>query len=89
MRVFRSFASKGDRILLETIRKISEEKGRVELMELKERLRKEGRFMNDSELKNGLERLEKYGFIRRDVVSMDDTPRLVWRTYLSQQNIKI
>lgn len=89
MRVFRSFASKGDRILLETIQKISEEKGRVELIELKERLRKEGRFMNDGELKNGLERLEKYGFIRRDVVSMDDTPRLVWRTYLSQQNIKI
>ena len=85
LKIFRSFASEEDKMLLETIQKISEEKGRIELQELKDTLRKNEKFIKDSELEAGLERLEKYGFIKKDVSSIEGTPRLVWKTYLFRQ----
>jgi len=82
MRIFRSFASKEDKILLEAIQKVSEKNGIIELQKLKEILKQKGRFVNNSDLKERLDRLEKYGFIKGDIILIEDAPRLVWRTRL-------
>jgi len=78
MKIFRSFASEEDKTLLETIQKLSEQKGKIGLQELKDALRKKGRFIKNSELKAEVDRLETYGFIKKDV-ALEGAPRIVWK----------
>lgn len=37
--------------------------------------------MKFSEVPNKLKMLEGYGFIKREIISMDDVPKFVWKLY--------
>ena len=82
LKIFRGFASKNDKLVLQTVIDLAKEKRYVGTMEIMNAFReKTGKSIENDELIDILNRLEEYGFIRKDVVSVDNVPKLVWKVY--------
>jgi len=81
LRIFNNFASPKEKIILQTIQEMAEKMKTMEtrdiLIAIKE---KTGKNLSLEELINILNRFEAYGFIRREVISVKNSPRLVWKT---------
>lgn len=81
MKIFNRFAHSNDKILLRTIMELSKKKKPVTARNINLTIRrKAGRFMKIKALTTRLNNLEKYGFIKRDIMVINDKPVLVWKT---------
>ena len=81
LKIFQGFASKDDRLILETVSDIARKKKSAETKEIADALRKKGKYVKFTELVNKLKMFEGYGFIKREVVSVNNVPKLVWKIY--------
>jgi exosortase len=83
LKIFKKFASAEEKLVLQTILDLAEEKKAMETRDInaviKRRIKEP---LNLDKLSNMLKHLEEYGFIRRDIISVQNRPRLVWKTYV-------
>jgi len=83
LKVFNNFAPPEERLILQTILDLGKEKKVMDTKDIavaiKTRTKKAVKF---DELFDVLTRLEEYGFIKRDIASVKNRPRLVWKTYV-------
>jgi len=81
LKLFRSFASKEDKLLLTILIDLTKRKRNIKTKDIlnafKKRIRKPLK-LND--LIEKLAHLEEYGFIKRDVILIKNNPQLVWKT---------
>jgi len=84
LKIFNNFASAKEKLVLQTVLDLAKEKRKIETREvnaaIEKRIRKSVKLDN---LLGILNRLEEYGFIRKDVVSLENRPGLVWKTCIS------
>jgi len=78
-KIFKGFASKEDKLILEAVSNLAKEKKGVETGQIARALRKRGKFIKMSVLVDKLKVLEEYGLIRREIVSVGNNPKLVWK----------
>lgn len=80
-KIFNKFASAEEKLVLQTILDLAEEKKKMETRDIRVAIkRRAGKSMKLEKLLNILSHLEEYGFIKRDIVSVESRPRLVWKT---------
>lgn len=80
-KIFDKFASADDKLVLQTIVDLTKEKKYTDTKEINTALKRtRGRSMKFDRLLNTLKHLEEYGFTKKDIISVENTPKLVWRT---------
>jgi hypothetical protein len=81
MKLFNNFASPKEKLVLQTVLDLVKEKKNMKTRDIVENVRKKrgGRSMSFKKILNTLNVLEEYGLIRRTVVSVGNTPVLVWK----------
>lgn len=81
LRIFNNFASANEKLVLETLLDMAEKNRAMETKDisaaLKRRIKKSMKF---DKLLNILNHLEEYGFIKRDIISAKNRPKLIWKT---------
>jgi len=81
LRIFNNFASANEKLVLETLLDMAEKNRAMETKDisaaLKRRIKKSMKF---DELLNILNHLEEYGFIKSDIISAKNRPKLIWKT---------
>jgi exosortase len=80
--IFNNFASEEDRITLQTIQDLTTtHKRHLEMRDIAEAIKeKTGKRTKFEKLFATLTRLEEYGFVKRDIISTQNQPKLVWKT---------
>jgi len=79
-RIFSKFASKNEKLVLQTTLDLIKEKKAIETREINAAIKKRiGKSMKFDKLRDILRYLEEYGFIKKDVVSVKNKPKLVWK----------
>ncbi len=80
LKLFGNFASKKERIVLQTVQELAKTKKYIKTSDIFESLEKRvGKPVNHKRVYGILKTLEEYGFIKRIVVSIGNAPSLVWR----------
>ncbi len=80
LRIFNNFASKDEKLVLQTIQELFKEKKIVQTKTIASTLTsKTDTALERSNLINILNRLEEYGLVRRDIVNIRGKPVLVWK----------
>jgi exosortase len=80
LNLFGNFASQKEKIVLRTIQELAKTKKYIRTSDILESLNKQrGKAVNHKKVMDILRTLEEYGFIKRTVVSIGNTPSLVWR----------
>ncbi|NWG10439.1 exosortase/archaeosortase family protein [Candidatus Bathyarchaeota archaeon] len=83
LKIFKNFAPDKEKAMLETIRDLAKDKRVVETSEIYAAIEKsKGNSVKFDELSDALMRLEEYGFMKRDVISVKNKPKLVWRIHI-------
>ena len=81
LKIFKNFASPKEKIVLQTIQDLAKDKNIMETREIQEAIKQKiGKPVKFNTLFNILNHLEEYGFIKKDIVSNKNKPRLVWKT---------
>ena len=81
LKIFNNTASPEEKVALQTFQEIAKEKKKIVTSDFAEALkRKTRKNIKFDDLTSLLVRLEEYGFIKRDVESVNNKPRLVWKT---------
>lgn len=84
LKIFNNLASTTDKLVLKTITELSKEKNAVTTRDINLAIkRKVGKFMKLEKLLERLNRLQEYDFIKRDIISSNNTPMLVWKSLVS------
>jgi exosortase/archaeosortase family protein len=80
-KLFDSFASKDEKAILKTLQEITAEKKTTRTADIQEALeRNTHKSIDEDTLHRILTHLEKYGFIKKDLTSIDNRPVLIWKT---------
>jgi exosortase len=80
MRIFKIHASPEEKILLQTIENLHQKERKVKTNTIKEELEHStGKCWELRKLLKALNRLEEYGFIKKDIRDTNNEPQLVWR----------
>jgi len=80
LKIFKNFASPQDKLVFETITELSKEKRAMVTMDINLAIkRKVGKFMKLERLIDKLNHLQEYGFIKKDIVSNNNKPVMVWK----------
>jgi exosortase len=81
LKLFNNFASPTEKLVLEAVRELTEDKKRIKTSDILENVRKKpgGRSISFKKLLNTLKVLDEYGLIRRTVISVGNTPVLTWK----------
>lgn len=80
LNLFGNFASQKEKIVLQTVQELAKTKKYIRTSDILESLKKQrGKPVNHKKVMDILRTLEEYGFIKRTVVSIGNTPSLVWR----------
>jgi Cdc6-like AAA superfamily ATPase len=80
LKIFDNFASPKERIVLQTVLELAKEKKSMKTSDILENVQKRVRQPASSrKVLDILHSLEEHGFIRRTVVSVGNTPMLVWK----------
>jgi exosortase len=83
-KIFNNFASQTDKLILETISELSRESKTITTSDINLAIkRKVEKFMKLERLVERLNRLQEYGFIKRDVASNDNKPVLIWKSLVN------
>jgi hypothetical protein len=81
-KIFMNFATEREKILLNSLQKLGETEDRKDTESILEYLENEAGVETDqNNLNKTLERFSEYGFIERDIIFQDNTPKLVWRIF--------
>jgi len=84
LKIFNNFASSEDKLVLQTVAELSKEKKAITTRDISSAIkRKAGKFMKFERLVERLNRLEEYGFIKRDIASNNNKPMLVWKSLVN------
>ena len=79
-KIFNSFASPNEKLILQTLLELAQKKKTMETREINAAIKKnQKKPMNYTKLLETLNNLEEYGFIKKDIVSMKNRPRLIWK----------
>jgi len=79
-KIFDNFASPREKITLHTIQELSEEKKKIETRDIRRALEeKTGEPVKLKELTKILNNLEKYRLVKKDIVSVDNQPKMIWK----------
>jgi hypothetical protein len=80
-KLFNNFASNEEKLVLQSVQDLAEEKQHITTSDIFENVRKKrgGRSMSFKKVSNALNVLEEYGLIDKTVVSVGNTPVLVWK----------
>ena len=78
-KIFKKLAPPDEKLALRAISDLAKEKKKMETRNIKAAIKKRGKSMRLDETLDTLNRLEEYGFIRKDVVSDRNRPKLVWK----------
>ncbi len=69
-----------EKTLLQTIENLHKKERKIQTRTIKEELeRNTGKNWETSDLFSALDTLEEYGFIKKDIKSIDNEPQLVWK----------
>ena len=80
LKIFNNIAPAKEKLLLQTILTLAEQKKAVETREIKKALEESTKKrVKLEELINQLNSLEEYGFIKKDIISIQNSPKLVWK----------
>jgi len=80
LKLFNNFASPEEKLVLQTVLDLAKEKNYVKTSDLVENLKKRvGRSMGSKKVLSILNTLEEHGLIRRTVISVGNSPLLVWK----------
>jgi exosortase/archaeosortase family protein len=83
IKIFKNFAPEKEKVMLQAIQDLANDKRVMETREIYAAIEKIGENpMKFDELFGALTRLEEYGFMKRDVISVKNTPKFVWRIYV-------
>lgn len=78
-KIFQNFASQREKLILQTILELAQEKKKMETREIKTAIEKKlGGTLDLQEVTNILSKLEEYGFIRKNITSIENRPKLIW-----------
>lgn len=81
LKLFKNFAPAEEQLMLQNILDLAKEKKTMEIRDIYAAInKKKNESVKFDELFDALTGLEEYGFIRKDVVSVGNRPRLVWKT---------
>ncbi|MEM3623329.1 MAG: exosortase/archaeosortase family protein [Candidatus Bathyarchaeia archaeon] len=84
LQIFNNFASSEDKLVLQTVTELSREKKMITTRDISLAIkRKVGKFMKFEGLVERLNRLEEYGFIKRDIASNHNMPVMVWKSLVN------
>jgi len=80
LKIFNNFAPAEEKLMLQTILDLAKEKKVLEKGDISTAVRRRvSKDVNFDEVFDVLARFEAYGFIKRDIVSLQNRPKLVWR----------
>jgi hypothetical protein len=81
LKLFNNFASPKEKLVLQAVLDLAEEKQHIKTCDILENIRKKygGRSMSFKKVLNTLNVLDEYGLIRKTVVSVGNTPVLMWK----------
>ena len=80
-KIFDNFASQREKLTLQTIKELAEENKKIETRDIRRALEKKtDEPVKLEELTNTLNKLEEYGLIRRDIASVENQPKMIWKT---------
>jgi len=80
-KIFNNFASPKEKRTLQIIQELVEEKKMIETRNIRRALEKRiGEPVQSEELNNILNNLEKYGLVRKDIASVENRPKMIWKT---------
>jgi len=78
--IFKKFAPAEEKLVLQTILDLAKENKKMETKDIYTALKRTKRNSIElDELLDALTRLEEYGFVKRDVVSVQNRPKLTWK----------
>jgi len=81
LKIFNNFASPEDKLVFQTVAELSRERKTITTRDISSAIkRKVGKFMKFERLVERLNRLEEYGFIKRDIASNDNKPVMIWKS---------
>jgi exosortase len=84
LKIFNHFATPEDKLVLQTIAELNKEKRTATTKNINLAIKgKIGRFVKFERLMERLNRLQDYGFIRRDMAFIDNKPVLIWRSLVN------
>jgi exosortase len=84
-KIFQNFASQREKLILQTIQELAQEKKKMETRDIKTAIEKKlGESLELEELIKILNKLEKYGFVRKDIASVENRPKLIWKILFSK-----
>ena len=84
-KLFNNLAPKEEKVILQTILDLATKKKTVETRDIAKTIRRKTRETIDHDkLLNILGQLENYGFIKKDIISVNNKPRLIWKTCISR-----
>jgi len=84
LKIFNNFGSPKDKLVLQTTIELSKEKKAVTTIDINLAIRRKvGKFMKLESLMEHLNRLQDYGFIKRDIISNQNKPLLAWRSLIN------
>jgi exosortase len=80
LKLFNIFASSEDKLVFQTVRELAKEKNNMKTCDILESVRKKrgGRSISFKKVLNTLNVLDEYGLTRRKVISVGNSPVLVW-----------
>ena len=79
-KIFDSFASENEKLTLQIIQELAEENKKIETRDIRRALEeKTGEPVKLEELARRLNNLEDYRLIRKDIVSVDNQPKMIWK----------
>jgi len=81
LKIFNKFAPTEEKLILQAIIDLAKDKKVMETRDISEAIKRRiKKSMEFEKLRNTLNHLEEYGFIKRDIVSVKNRPRLIWKT---------
>jgi len=84
LKIFNNFATPEDKIVFQAISELSKEKRTFTTADVSKAIKnKFGKTMKLENLIERLNRLQEYGFVKRDIASNGNKPALVWKSLIS------
>ncbi|MEA2089938.1 MAG: exosortase/archaeosortase family protein [Thermoproteota archaeon] len=81
LKIFNNFAPAEEKLVLKTILDLAKEKKAMETREINAAIKRKTRKpLKFNKLQNTLNSLEKYGFIEKNIATVRNRPRLIWKT---------
>jgi exosortase len=80
-RLFGNFASKDEKKMLQTLQTITATKKTMKTQEIREAIKQTmGKSLDEESLQKILAHFEEYGFVKKDIISINNKPLLIWKT---------